>query len=101
MYLTQQNCILQDLKRPLRTPIPLWIDNNSTMHIIENPVFHERTKHIELDCHLIRDSYKDGCILPSYVLTKSQLVDVFTKSLPAAVLSTLLFKMGFTPTARP
>ncbi|GAA0184713.1 hypothetical protein LIER_32001 [Lithospermum erythrorhizon] len=52
--------ILIDLQQPLALPFPLWCDNQTATHTIENLVFHERTKHIELDCHLIRDYYKEG-----------------------------------------
>ncbi|GAA0153052.1 transmembrane signal receptor [Lithospermum erythrorhizon] len=87
--------ILQDIKQPCHLPLPLGCDNKSAIYIIENPIFHERTKHIELDCHLIRDHYKSGFIKPYYVPSKSQMADLFTKSLPAPLMFSLLSKMNF------
>ncbi|KAL2247297.1 UNVERIFIED_CONTAM: Retrovirus-related Pol polyprotein from transposon RE1 [Sesamum indicum] len=71
--------ILRDLSVPVILPIDLFCENKATLHVLVNPVFHERTKHIELDCHLVCDAYKEGFISPSFVPSSFQLADVFTK----------------------
>ncbi|KAK6120085.1 hypothetical protein DH2020_046215 [Rehmannia glutinosa] len=53
-----------------------------------------RTKHVEIDCHIVRNKYKDGFVLPHKVSTKLQLADVFTKSLGPGVFGFLLSKLG-------
>lgn len=83
-------------------PITLHCDNQSALYIAKNPVFHERTKHIELDCHFTRDKVMEGLLQLSYLPTKSQLADVLTKILPSAPFEDLLSKLGlFDPKAHP
>ena len=56
-------------------------DNQAALHIASNSVFHERTKHIEVECHFIREKITLGCMATSFVNSNDQLADIFTKSL--------------------
>ncbi len=74
--------LLTELGFPQTTPTPLHADNTSAIQIATNPVYHERTKHIEVDCHYIREAVNEHVISLPHVSTTFQLVDIFTKSLP-------------------
>ena len=61
---------------------PLYYDDQSAIHIAHNDIFHERTKHIEIDCHFICYHLVHGALKFFSVSCKDQLADIFTKSLP-------------------
>ena len=58
----------------------MYCDNKSAIQIAHNSVFHERTKHIEIDCHLTRHHLKQCTITLPFAYSSLQLVDFFTKS---------------------
>lgn len=82
-FLTQELIWLKKVLHTLgvvhKQPMVICCDSKSAIYIATNPVFHERTKHVELDCHFVRDEIVTGNIVVMHVDSKSQLEDIFTK----------------------
>ena len=76
---------LQKLSKELRIIIELSIkfycDNKAAISVSHNPVQHDKTKHIEVDRHFIKENFEKGIICMTYIPTKEQLADIFTKGL--------------------
>ena len=92
--------LLEELGLHSLRPVTLHCDNMSALHIAQNPVFHERTKHLEIDCHFTRDKVIEGLLQLIYLPTSSLLVDVFTKVIPSAQFRHLLTKLGMSSPAK-
>ena len=71
--------LLADMRVSLSHHTPLYCDNQSSIQIAHNLVFYERTKHIEINCHLIRHHLKHSTITLPFVSSSLQIVDFFTR----------------------
>ncbi|GJU23895.1 retrovirus-related pol polyprotein from transposon RE1 [Tanacetum coccineum] len=86
--------LLHDLHEEIPTPTLMMCDNASTIALANNPIHHARTKHIEIDCHFVRDKIKQGQIQPCFISTKSQIADILTKGLCRFLHCNCLSKLG-------
>ncbi|KAJ0941183.1 putative RNA-directed DNA polymerase [Helianthus annuus] len=92
--LTWLTRLLHEFSAPSVLPIPLKCDSQTAIHIAKNPVYHERTKHIELGYHFVREKLQEGLIHLSHIATHDQPADLFTKSLSHTKHNLLLSKLG-------
>ena len=77
--------LLQELHHQLKTASLVYCDNVSAVYLSSNPVQHQRTKHVEIDLHFVRERVAIGAVRVLHVPTTSQFADVFTKGLPSSV----------------
>ena len=93
--------LLTELAVTTLQPVTLYCDNQSAIHIGKNPMFHERTKHIEIDCHFTREKVLEGLIQLTYTPSADQLADIMTKALGSLQHNKLKSKLGMYPATIP
>ncbi|GJS50561.1 ribonuclease H-like domain-containing protein [Tanacetum coccineum] len=79
-----QNLLLE-LHTPLSTATLVYCDNVSVVYLSTNPVQHQRTKHIEIDIHFVREYVASGQVCVLHVPSRFQYADIFTKGLPTTL----------------
>lgn len=76
--------VISELPIPTTGPFQVFFESQSALYIARNLVFHERTKHIKIDCHFVRNKLQEGLIALDHVGTNHQLVDILTKAFNSA-----------------
>lgn len=103
--LAAQECVwltrlIKDISHASMQPVELYCDNMSSIRLASNPVFHARTKHIEVHYHFIREKVLQEEIDLIKVDTNEQLADIFTKALPKAKFEFIREQLGLVPEVR-
>ncbi|KAM1489207.1 hypothetical protein ACFXTO_032488 [Malus domestica] len=86
--------VLEDFGELQTETTPVHCDNTTAIAITKNPVFHQKTKHIDMRYHFIKDALQEGIIDLMYCPTEEQLADIFTKPLTKDRFNLLRSKLG-------
>ena len=86
--------LLTELQLYKGGPLRIYCDNQATINIVNNPIQHDRTKHIEIDRHFIKEKLDEGTLQVSFVNSGDQLADVLTKGISVVNYMKLCNKMG-------
>ena len=86
--------ILEELQMPVNMPMKLYCDNKAAISIAQNPVQHDRTKHVEIDRHFIKEKIDSGAVCMPFVSTTQQIADIFTKGLFRPSFELFVSKLG-------
>ena len=82
-------------------PTQVYCDNKAAISIAHNPVLHDRTKHVEVDKHFIKEKIENGTICMSYLPTSEQVADVLTKGLPKRQFESLIGELAMEDIFKP
>jgi hypothetical protein len=101
MAASQAGCEAIWLQKMLRhlfetdlVPTTIFCDNQSCIKLSENPVLHDRSKHIEIIYHFIKDKVQKGVVKLQYISTNEQVADILTKALPKGKFEYFRGKLG-------
>ncbi|KAK6775913.1 hypothetical protein RDI58_026914 [Solanum bulbocastanum] len=86
--------LYKELGVNIKQPVQLYCDSKAAIQIASNPIFHERTKHFDNDCHFVREKLQQKMIKTNHVSTRDQLADLLTKGLWKATHLHLMSKLG-------
>ena len=86
--------VLKGLRIESTKPMNLFCDNKAAIQIAQNPVQHDRTKHVEIDRHFIKEKLDQKIIQFPFVKSESQLADVLTKAVSGKVFHEMIGKLG-------
>ncbi|KAL5707577.1 non-specific serine/threonine protein kinase [Ranunculus cassubicifolius] len=89
--------LLQSIHQPLQVVLVRHCDNISAISLCSNPVFHGRSKHIEVDFHYIRELVQQKQLLIQYIPTADQSADILTKALSSAKHNSFKLKLSVCP----
>ena len=86
--------LLIEIGETSKQPVPIFCDNQSAIQSIRNPAFHQRTKHIDIKYHFVRSLQENQIIDVSFVPSKEQKADMFTKPLPRSEFNRMCTNLG-------
>ncbi|KAL4562996.1 hypothetical protein LXL04_027027 [Taraxacum kok-saghyz] len=93
--------LMDEIGFPLKTPTKLFCDNEAAISISENPIQHDRTKHVEVDRHFIKETIENRIVELPCIRSEDQLADILTKAVTGMIFESVLRKLSIEdPTAQ-